>query len=199
MKVEPAAAIMGHFGVPGDKSISHRAVLLAAVARLVLPVRRVGLLVVRSRAFDVLVLSSMGVALVVFASWRPGKALLGALLFAFFDALQLRLQQSCGEGVPYQIYLMLPYVLSIAALIVASRRATAPQALTVTAPVYRNPEVSDVARVKTLNLARGACQCRYRRRGRRLLLVRQDQHGAGHGGAAVGVVATPPRHPVGHQ
>jgi simple sugar transport system permease protein len=30
------------------------------------------------------------VALVVFASWRPGKALLGALLFAFFDALQLR-------------------------------------------------------------------------------------------------------------
>ena len=36
------------------------------------------------------------VALVVFASWRPGKALLGALLFAFFDALQLRLQQSGG-------------------------------------------------------------------------------------------------------
>ena len=31
MKVEPAAAITGHFGVPGDKSISHRAVLLAAV------------------------------------------------------------------------------------------------------------------------------------------------------------------------
>jgi ABC-type uncharacterized transport system permease subunit len=27
-------------------------------------------------------------------SWRPGKALLGALLFAFFDALQLRLQQA---------------------------------------------------------------------------------------------------------
>jgi general nucleoside transport system permease protein len=37
------------------------------------------------------------VALVVFASWRPGKALLGAVLFALFDALQLRLQQS-GSG-----------------------------------------------------------------------------------------------------
>ena len=37
------------------------------------------------------------VALVVFASWRPGKALLGALLFGLFDALQLRLQQS-GSG-----------------------------------------------------------------------------------------------------
>ena len=53
------------------------------------------------------------VALVVFAGWRPGKALAGALLFAFFDALQLRLQQQAG-GIPYQVYLMLPYVLSIA-------------------------------------------------------------------------------------
>ena len=33
------------------------------------------------------------IALVVFASWRPGKALLGALLFGAFDAYQLRLQQ----------------------------------------------------------------------------------------------------------
>ena len=31
MKVEPAAAVTGHIAVPGDKSISHRAVLLAAV------------------------------------------------------------------------------------------------------------------------------------------------------------------------
>jgi general nucleoside transport system permease protein len=73
------------------------------------------------------------VALVVFASWRPGKALLGALLFAFFDALQLRLQQA-GGGVlglelPYQFYLMLPYAMAIVALIVMSRRAQVPQAL----------------------------------------------------------------------
>ena len=31
MKIEPAAAIAGHLAVPGDKSISHRAVLLGAV------------------------------------------------------------------------------------------------------------------------------------------------------------------------
>jgi simple sugar transport system permease protein len=73
------------------------------------------------------------VALVVFASWRPGKALFGALLFAFFDALQLRLQQA-GSGVlglelPYQVYLMLPYVMAIAALVVMARRAQVPQAL----------------------------------------------------------------------
>ena len=69
------------------------------------------------------------VALVVFASWRPGKALLGALLFAFFDALQLRLQQSSGGVLPYQIYLMLPYLLSIVALVLVARSAAYPQAL----------------------------------------------------------------------
>ena len=69
------------------------------------------------------------VALVVFASWRPGKALLGAILFAAFDALQLRLQQSSGAALPYQVYLMLPYVLSILALALVARKASYPQAL----------------------------------------------------------------------
>ena len=69
------------------------------------------------------------VALIVFASWRPGKALAGALLFAFFDAAQLRLQQSGGGVLPYQLYLMLPYVLSIVALILVARKAAYPQAL----------------------------------------------------------------------
>lgn len=69
------------------------------------------------------------VALVVFASWRPAKALLGAMLFAFFDALQLRMQQLGDVGLPYQVYLMLPYALSILALVVVARRATYPQAL----------------------------------------------------------------------
>ena len=69
------------------------------------------------------------VALVVFASWRPGKALLGALLFAFFDALQLRLQQQGDAVLPYQLYLMLPYALSILALVLVARKAAYPQAL----------------------------------------------------------------------
>ena len=69
------------------------------------------------------------VALVVFAAWRPGKALLGALLFAFFDALQLRLQQAGDAALPYQVYLMLPYLLSILALVLVARKATYPQAL----------------------------------------------------------------------
>lgn len=68
------------------------------------------------------------IALVVFASWKPERALLGALLFAFFDGFQLRLQ-TVLDGVPYQIFLMIPYLLSIAALAVMARRARVPQAL----------------------------------------------------------------------
>ena len=32
MRIEPAARVDGHIGVPGDKSISHRAVLIGALA-----------------------------------------------------------------------------------------------------------------------------------------------------------------------
>lgn len=69
------------------------------------------------------------IALVVFASWRPGRALFGALLFALFDAFQLRLQTMLTGEVPYQIFLMTPYILSIVALAVMARRARVPQAL----------------------------------------------------------------------
>jgi simple sugar transport system permease protein len=69
------------------------------------------------------------IALTVFASWRPGKALLGALLFGAFDAFQLRLQTQVGGAVPSQVFLMLPYLLSIAALCVIARRADYPKAL----------------------------------------------------------------------
>ena len=70
------------------------------------------------------------IALVVFGAWKPGKAMLGALLFAGFDALQIRLQQTpIGQVVPYQLFLMAPYILSIIALILMSRRAQVPAAL----------------------------------------------------------------------
>lgn len=72
------------------------------------------------------------VALVVFGAWMPGKAVLGAILFAAFDALQIRLQQTpVGADLPYQVFLMVPYVLSILALILMSRRAEVPAALMV--------------------------------------------------------------------
>ncbi len=69
------------------------------------------------------------IALTVFASWRPGKALVGALLFGAFDAFQLRLQHEVAGAVPSQVFLMLPYLLSIAALCAVARRADYPRAL----------------------------------------------------------------------
>ena len=69
------------------------------------------------------------IALVIFASWRPGKALFGALLFGAFDALQVRLQTEMGAFVPGQVFLMAPYILSIIALVIAARSADYPRAL----------------------------------------------------------------------
>ncbi|EEA95129.1 ABC transporter permease [Pseudovibrio sp. JE062] len=69
------------------------------------------------------------IALVVFASWRPGKALLGALLFGAFDAFQIRLQNEVGAVVPSQVFLMIPYLLSIVALVLVARKADYPRAL----------------------------------------------------------------------
>jgi general nucleoside transport system permease protein len=71
----------------------------------------------------------ISIALVIFASWRPGKALLGALLFGAFDAFQVRLQTEVGAFVPSQVFLMAPYVLSIFALVIVARRAEYPRAL----------------------------------------------------------------------
>jgi general nucleoside transport system permease protein len=69
------------------------------------------------------------VALVIFSGWRPGKAMLGALLFAALDAFQMRVQQEASPVIPYQIYLAMPYLVSVLALIVASRQVSYPLAL----------------------------------------------------------------------
>ncbi len=69
------------------------------------------------------------IALVIFASWNPGRALFGALLFAGLDAFQVRAQQLAGGAIPYQFFLMLPYLLSIVAMIIISRRMRYPKAL----------------------------------------------------------------------
>ena len=71
------------------------------------------------------------IALVVFGQWQPWRSALGALLFALIDALQLRLQASGPVHVPYQAFLMLPFLLTIVAMALVSRNARAPAALLV--------------------------------------------------------------------
>ena len=69
------------------------------------------------------------VALVIFASWKPGKAFLGAILFALFEALQVRAQLIGADVIPYQIFSMMPYFLSILAMMLVARKAAYPKAL----------------------------------------------------------------------
>jgi ABC-type uncharacterized transport system permease subunit len=69
------------------------------------------------------------IALVVFGQWSPYKSAAGALLFAFIDALQLRLQASSAIHLPYQVFLMLPFLLTIVGMALVSRNARAPAAL----------------------------------------------------------------------
>jgi simple sugar transport system permease protein len=83
-------------------------------------------------AFTFGVISGRGwvcIALVVFGQWSPGRCAVGAILFAFIDALQLRLQASAAIDLPYQIFLMMPFVLTIVAMALVSRSARAPAAL----------------------------------------------------------------------
>ncbi|PID41186.1 MAG: ABC transporter permease [Proteobacteria bacterium] len=63
----------------------------------------------------------IAVALVIFAFWRPGRAVFGAYLFGGIMALQLRLQAS-GTQIPSSLLLMLPYALTVAVLVFSSWR-----------------------------------------------------------------------------
>lgn len=63
----------------------------------------------------------IAVALVILATWQPLKAYIGAYIFGGAQALQLILQQQGYEVSPF-LLLMLPYVLTLAALFIVSRR-----------------------------------------------------------------------------
>ena len=60
----------------------------------------------------------IALALVVFASWRPWRLLLGAYLFGGVTILQLYAQGAGGLGIPAQVMSMLPYLATIAVLTV---------------------------------------------------------------------------------
>jgi simple sugar transport system permease protein len=83
-------------------------------------------------AFTFGVVSGRGwvcIALVVLGQWDPWRVAGAALLFGALDALGLRLQSSGGIDVPYQVFLMLPFLATIVAMAVLARQARAPAAL----------------------------------------------------------------------
>ena len=70
----------------------------------------------------------LAIACVVFGRWHPIGVLLAAITFGLAEAAQIRLQ-TWVPGVPYQFFLVLPYVLGIAALAAMARSAALPKAL----------------------------------------------------------------------
>jgi len=90
------------------------------------------LTIAQFNAFTFGVVSGRGwvsIALVVFGQWRPWRCAGGALLFAFLEALQLRLQATNTLHLPYEVFLMLPFVMTIVAMALVSRNARAPASL----------------------------------------------------------------------
>ncbi|PZA10379.1 ABC transporter permease [Rhodopseudomonas palustris] len=62
----------------------------------------------------------IALALVVFASWRPGRLVAGAVLFGAVSILQLH-AQAFGLGVPSQLMSALPYLATVLVLVLISR------------------------------------------------------------------------------
>ncbi|HYD47033.1 MAG TPA: ABC transporter permease [Terriglobales bacterium] len=70
----------------------------------------------------------IALGIVIFGQWSPIGVLGAALLFGFATALQFHVQAQ-WPAVPYQVMLVLPYVLTLLVLVVAKRQAQAPAAL----------------------------------------------------------------------
>lgn len=70
----------------------------------------------------------IALAIVIFGRWSPWGILAAALLFGLATALQFHFQ-ALALAVPYQFFLMLPYVLTLIALAVSAGRTRAPAAL----------------------------------------------------------------------
>jgi len=70
----------------------------------------------------------IAIAIVVLGRWRPGGVLLAALLFGGASALQFAFQ-AMGLAVPYQLFLVMPYLVALLALAGAVGKARAPAGL----------------------------------------------------------------------
>jgi simple sugar transport system permease protein len=70
----------------------------------------------------------IAIAIVVLGRWQPLGVALASLVFGAASALQFLLQ-ALGLALPYQLFLALPYVLTLAALAGVAGRVRAPAAL----------------------------------------------------------------------
>lgn len=76
----------------------------------------------------------IAIALVIFATWNPGRAVIGAVLFGGVNAIQFRLQ-AAGTTIPAAFLGMMPYLFTVIVLVIITwwetfrKRVGAPAAL----------------------------------------------------------------------
>ncbi len=70
----------------------------------------------------------IALAVVIFGRWQPVKIFFASLFFGIANALQFQFQ-ALGSAIPYQFFLMLPYVLTLLVLVFAGAKIGAPAEL----------------------------------------------------------------------
>ena len=58
----------------------------------------------------------IAIAMVIFATWNPVRALFGSLLFGGLNAVQFYFQATGAELIPAYVLRMLPYLLTVGVL-----------------------------------------------------------------------------------
>jgi simple sugar transport system permease protein len=122
----PQAAVSAGVGVAWTR---YQALMISG---LLMGVGGAYLSIAQFNAFTFGVISGRGwvcIALVVLGRWDPWRCAVAALLFGAVEALGLRLQSAGVIDLPYQVFLMMPFVVTIVAMAVLARAARAPAAL----------------------------------------------------------------------
>ncbi|MFC2024210.1 ABC transporter permease [Chloroflexota bacterium] len=72
----------------------------------------------------------IALATIVLGNWNPARVFGACVLFGMIDALQYRMQILAMGGIPHEVWLMLPYIVTVGALMV-TRGVRVPRELTI--------------------------------------------------------------------
>lgn len=70
----------------------------------------------------------MAIGIAIFASWKPQRAILGGFLFAAIEVISYQLQLS-PIGIPYQFFLMLPFVSVLLIMMIFKKKVEFPESI----------------------------------------------------------------------
>lgn len=70
----------------------------------------------------------LAIAIVIFGDWKPSRILWASLFFGLIDAGQMQIQ-ALGVDLPFQLFLAMPYLLTIVAVFLGRKKSGAPIAL----------------------------------------------------------------------